>query len=169
MNRRSLIGGLSATTAGAFLFYVQSTDEQIITLEEDVQVLDERVSALETQVADKAEPPNRGPQKPGRGDSSSIDVVTVEGVGTTVSDKFTLKAGQYRVNATIPDPAADFVSLTLYVHDPTGSDELVFNEFAEHGEGPWEGSSIYSAAEDGEYFVSVENTTAAWTVVFEPF
>lgn len=175
MNRRGFLGGVSAAAAGAILFYVQPAEQQIATLEGDVEALDDRVSALETAVAEAdaaglAAPgadrvdgtEQEGALAPGNG-------ATVEGVGTTVSDRFTLGAGQYRVNTIVQDTGSGYASLILEVYDPSGNAELVFNEFGEHGGGPWEGSSIYQAPEDGEYFVAVQNTDATWSIEFEPF
>lgn len=170
MNRRGFVGGMSAAAASLLLYYVQPAEERIDTLEGEVQALDERVSALETQVADGGVPLStpEASRTTGQDKSSSADEITVEGVGTTVSDKFQLSKGQYRVNATLQG-LGDFASLTLYVHDPSRNEELVFNEFSEHAGGPWEGSAFYEAPEDGEYFVSVENTDAEWSIIFEPF
>lgn len=51
MNRRIFVSGLSATGFGGLLWANQTSSEQVAELEEDVQALDQRVAALETQVA----------------------------------------------------------------------------------------------------------------------
>jgi hypothetical protein len=168
MNRRGFLGGMSAAAAAAVLFYVQPTEDQIATLQKDVEDLDERVSALETQVA-LATPASTNSDDPSQAGAVSGDEPVVEGEGTTVSDKFALEAGQYRVHATVQDSGSGYASLILYIYDPDGNEENVFNEFGEHSGGPWEASSVYQAPGNGDYFVAVENTDAHWSIRFEAF
>lgn len=80
MNRRTFVSGVSATGVGAVLWAMQPTTEQLSELEQDVQELDQRVSALETQVAESADgapSPNAAEQVA----TTSAETVSVSGVG----------------------------------------------------------------------------------------
>ena len=164
MNRRNFIGGLSAFSAAALVFHVQTTDQQVAEIEMKVDSLDERVTTLETQVAELRAGSTPSP------DTVSIATVegqTVSGVGVSVSDKFPLQEGRYRVNATL-EPTSEFTGFSVLVHSPSGTSELLFNELID-GAGLWEGSAVYQATESGDYFAEVSNTDSPWTLVFEPF
>lgn len=164
MDRRGFIGGLTALTAGAFVFYVQPTEQQVTDLEKEVDALDGRLTALETRVAELG----TGSQPTPDADASAQgEGQTVSGLGTTVSDMFPLQQGRYRVNATL-ELTSSFSGLIAFIHGPSGASELLFNELIDNA-GPWQGSSLFQATETGEHFVSVENTTDSWTFVFEPF
>jgi hypothetical protein len=153
MNRRGFVSGVSAsvfTAAASYVAFIQPADEQLVELQVKVDDLDSRVDALEAQVEElgggepaDTEPDSEAPAPAGEA------------------------AGRYRVNATVA-PSSGFFAIILEVFDPNGNSELVFNEFGETS-AEWQGSSIYQAPSDGEYFLSVSNTTGAWTFEFEPF
>ena len=48
MKRRQFIEGISVLSAGSLLFFVQAGEERINDLESNVEILDQRVGALET-------------------------------------------------------------------------------------------------------------------------
>ncbi len=86
-------------------------------------------------------------------------------MGTTVSDKFQLKSGQYKVNATL-DVTTGVSGFIVMTYDPSGTENLTFNQLIQAA-GMWTGSAVFKAGQDGEYYVSVQNTTDAWTLEFE--
>jgi hypothetical protein len=148
---------------------------------------EDRVSALETQVADLTTSNGKhgrdinrlkdrvsalegGSQPSETGDSGSTDQpagdsATVSGFGVMVSDKFSLTQGRYKVTATVE--AAGFDGFIVHLYGPNGDEEYLFNELIENG-GPWTASTIVEVA-GGEYAVGVENTGSPWTLVFEKF
>ena len=95
--------------------------------------------------------------------------ITVSGVGTAVSEKFTLPEGRYRVSATLEVATQfGFDGLIIYFYDANGGESLLFNEIIQQN-GTWTGSTVLTNPESGEVFVSSENTESAWTLEFEPF
>jgi uncharacterized protein (DUF2141 family) len=165
MNRRVFLGAFSVVGAAGFVAYAQPTEEQINDLESQVDELDQRVSALETQVAEgdesDAESSDDGDDS---GSESSVDASSLEGAGNSVSDKFQLNAGNYRVQATV-DVDGDFDGFSVGVYDPSDNWDLLFNEIIESS-GTAEFEAVYEAPEDGQYYVEVSNTNSAWTLSF---
>jgi hypothetical protein len=169
MNRRSFFGGASALGVGAIVTYaLQPTQDDIDNLEATVEDLDSRVSALETQAAgepssakssDDADSSDDAPQSEG-------EWQTVEGVGQTVSEKFHLDSGTYRVHASAD--VASFDGFSVFIYPPAGGQDLLFNEII-GTPGEWAGETVYKAGESGEYYVEVSNTSSAWTLQFEPY
>lgn len=170
MNRRGFLGGVGVLGAGAVLSYaLQPTNDRISNLEDEVEDLDARVSALETQAAQgsSAQSGNADMKKTSDRSQGGGRAASVNGAGTMVSDKFALASGQYKVSATL-DVADDFSGFIVQVYGPDGGEETLFNELIQQS-GTWTGSMIYKATKDGDYYVSVSNTDAAWTLVFEPY
>lgn len=96
-------------------------------------------------------------------------LVTVSGFGTTVTDKFSLAAGRYRVTATVEIATAyGFDGFAVFFYPAKGTEELLFNELIDVP-GTWTGSAVLDNPRSGEVFVAAENTESAWTLVFEPF
>lgn len=164
MNRRSFISGAGVSLASVYVLLVQPATDENADLEAQVDDLDTRVTALETQVASLDGGTAGQDEAAEESATASGDSVSLSGNGTTVTDPFVLTAGRYRVNATVT-PSGGFFAIILEVYDPS---EYVLNEFGEVS-GEWSGSAVYEAPADGEYFLSVSNTTGAWTVTFEPF
>lgn len=168
MNRRRFLAGTSALTVASLGLYMQTSEDRISDLEANVQKLDGRVSVLETQIAniphDASLP---APESPTTEDEEAPAALTVEGVGTTVSDKFALEPERYRVDATITG-ISDFSGFIVYLLGPSGTEDLLFNEIIEGG-GTWEGSVTTTVVEGGQYFVEVSNTDAAWQLTFSQF
>ena len=92
--------------------------------------------------------------------------MTVEGSGQTVSEKFELAEGTYRVHATVE--VSGFDGFAAYIHEPGGGEDLLFNEIIESG-GTWEGAAVYEARRSGMYYVEATNTSSDWTMAFEPY
>ena len=148
---------------------------------------EDRVSALETQVADlDARVSNHGreiqrledkvatlevgsqPSEPADSESEQAPTgegATISGVGVMVSDKFSLAPGRYKVSATVE--VADFDGFIVRLIGNNGEEEFLFNELIETP-GTWTGSTTVEV-NGGEYAVQVENTSGAWTLVFEEF
>lgn len=168
MNRRRFLGGISALSVASLGLYFQTAEERINELETDVEELDNRVSALETQVADSSQgllPPASDSATSASGEAPGMTMV--EGAGTAVSEKFVLTPQRYRVDATITG-ITNATGFIVYLQGPSGSEDLLFNEFIQNA-GTWEGAVTVTVTEGGEYFVEVTNTTAAWRLEFSPF
>lgn len=103
-------------------------------------------------------------------DSATVEPawVTVEGVGLTATDKFSLDEGRYRLHATV-DAKAQVSGFIAHIYDPSGGDELIFNELIQDGPKEWVGEAIYTAPSTGDYFIEVSNTSESWSIAFEPF
>lgn len=161
MNRRVFLGGgLSAVSAAALGFYAQSIEDRVASLEGEVDRLGRRVDALESRTGG-SEPiaPIETPALAG--------VVTVEGVGTSLSEKFTLEPGRYRVDATV-QVSKDIEGFIAVLRGPSNAEDLLFNELIQTG-GPWTGSVTTEIGEAGEYFVEISNTTSPWSLTFALF
>ena len=167
MNRRVFVGAISAIGAAGFVAYAQPTEEQINDLEAEVAALDERVSALETQAASEGQNEDGASTDPEESDSGASESgLAFEGGGETVTDKFELAAGNYRVLAIV-DVAGDFDGFSVFVYDPSGNQDLLFNEIIESS-GVAEFEAVYEAPDDGDYYAEVGNTGSAWTLEFSP-
>jgi hypothetical protein len=165
MNRRVFLGAFSVVGAAGFVAYAQPTEEQISDLETQVDELDQRVSALETQVAEGGGSDGKLPDDSGdSGSNSSADASSLEGAGNSVTDKFQLNAGNYRVQATV-EVDGDFDGFSVGVYDPSDNWDLLFNELIDTS-GTAEFEAVYEAPDDGEYYVEVSNTNSAWTLSF---
>ena len=137
----------------------------------------ERVSILETQVADQAADISslrkrvRALEDAAKGttgeepDQPSGSAPTLSGTGETVSDKFTLQGGRYKVSATVD--VDDFDGFAVTVYGPgDGDQELLFNEIIDSS-GPWTGSAVFDSQGGGTFYVEVSNTSSPWTLTFE--
>ena len=156
-------------SAGSLLLFVQAGEERINDLENTVEVLDQRVDALETQIArlPGADEDLGASDRPSESPDASSAVAAATGTGTMVSEKFALEPGRYRVSATLEN-ITQFSGFIVYLHDPSGYKDNLFNESIETS-GTWEGSVVVAVSEDGEYFVDVSNTDESWTLEFEQF
>ncbi len=143
---------------------------------------EDRIAALETQVADHSREIKRLEDQVGalrRGapesedkptstaaDAPAGDTETVSGSGITVSEPFTLESGRYKVTATVEAPD-NITGFTCYLLGPKNFDELLFNQVIQQV-GTWTASTVVTIGEGGEFFLQVENTDASWQVQFAP-
>jgi hypothetical protein len=145
-----------------------------------------RLSAVETEVADKAtqvaglhkrvkrlEQVVLTPQATTNGGSAANsqprtngELPAISGTGTTVSEKFNLGAGRYKVTATLQ--VSDFSGFICELYGPGDFDENLFNELIDTP-GTWTGSTVVQIPASGEFFVQVSNTDASWQLTFEAF
>jgi hypothetical protein len=141
--------------------------------------IDERVSALETQVAlqageiadlqdqvdqlvaNQSNPSANAPS----GESGAVNATTFSGTGEMVSDKFVLSPGNHKVTASV-DIESGFDGFAVWVYID-GEKDLLFNETIDEN-GPWTGSAILDAGNGGEAYFEVENTDSAWSLIVEP-
>lgn len=91
---------------------------------------------------------------------------TVSGTGTTVSEKFNLAAGRYKVTVTLQ--VGDFSGFICHLYGPGNFDDYLFNELIDTP-GTWTGSPVVQIPTSGEFFVEVSNTDAAWQLTFTEF
>jgi hypothetical protein len=143
--------------------------------------IDERVSALETQVAQQAdeigdlqdrvevlEGDSKGSTSTGRDaqteKSGAGNSITISGNGDTVSDTFVLAPGNFKVSASV-DVKGDFDGFAVWIYID-GSKDLLFNELIDQN-GTWTGSAILDAGAGGEAYFAVENTDSTWTLTVE--
>ena len=142
---------------------------------------DERIAALETQVADHASRIDQledqmAALNPGGARAAATpeaEPVTVSGLDAMESDPFSLEAGRYRITATleVEGLTSGFI---LRLQGPDGFEELLFNEVigqAQLSGDPktWTGSATVLIEEEGEYILTVENASGPWEVLFESF
>jgi hypothetical protein len=140
---------------------IESYQTEVAELEGTVAARGQKINAQRTQIAELKNPAATArPEAP--------DVITVSGVGTTLSEGFDLEAGNYRVTAVVQSYGYSFFIMQMYgTSADLGFEGYVFNESAEEGGGAWEISTVFSAPRDDTYFAEVSNTDAAWTVTFE--
>ncbi len=167
MDRRLLIGtGIGALAGSPMLAAAQEaspeTEDRFAALEARIAELEDRVTALEGANESTVEG-----QEPADTESTNGGIVTVTGVGTSVSDPVQLTEGRYRLNAEVT-PSGQFAGFILYAYGPNGSEELLFNEFLEGG-GVHEMSTLFTVPETEDYIFAAENVDGSWTIVFEPF
>jgi hypothetical protein len=130
------------------------------TVEADAEV------AVDEPVVEEATPePAENTTRPRPVISESDGVTTITGTGQQVSDSLTLEPGRYRVGASIEPRASD--NFQVHLLGPGDFDELVFNETPGAGE-RWEGETVVSILEPGEYLFEVNATQDEWTIVIEP-
>lgn len=137
------------------------TDERLTALETQVADVTERVDWIEARVmvtyrdeAEADEPPASHP--------SSSGGVQWSGSGIAVSDAFRLSPGRYRASATVT--TIEFAGFACVLYGPDDYWELVFNEVID-GAGTWTGESVIEVDAAGEYYLEVSNTTADWSLV----
>jgi hypothetical protein len=152
-------------TGGVAAYLLQPTDERIDSLEATVANLDERVTALEEDSELVAATPDA---TAAAANVVGGDWLTVSGVGNTVTEKFNLEAGRYRVHAALNATGATGFITQFY--GPSGDKDLVFNALISDA-GEWTSEAIYEAQTPGAYFVEVSNVMGAvnWSLAFEPF
>ena len=138
-----------------------------------------RIDALETRIANQgaalieledrlenlegSAPKSSGQDGTNRTASESL---TIEGSGTTVTDKFTLSPGNYKVTAEL-DVTAGFSGFIMTIYGSDDQQETVLNELIQVN-GPWSIEAVFEAGAGGEFYVEVSNTDEDWTVTFEP-
>jgi hypothetical protein len=168
-----LIAMVAVQWSGPSVDAQDTTEDRVSALETQVADLDNRVSNHGKEIErleDKVATLEAGsqPSEPGDSDSPSEpagDGATVSGVGVMVSDKFSLAPGRYKVSATLEVASFDGFIVTLI--GDNGDEEFLFNEKIDTP-GTWTGSTTVEVR-GGEYAVQVENTGSPWTLVFEPF
>jgi hypothetical protein len=133
------------------------TDERIAALETQVADLEARVAALE-----KSGAPVSATEADSQGATSGA--VTVNGVGSTISEDFHLDAGRYEVTLTLDSGCC----ISMFLYGQNGSDDLLFNEIFDFDVGGGTVTNIYQIPTTGAYFLDAQNTDGAWTVTFSP-
>lgn len=137
---------------------LNALETKVATQAGDISSLKKRVKALEqaksgsSNASDAVAP------------SAAGNPVTLNGTGPTVTDKFSLKSGRYKITVTVD--VANFDGFSLYIYPPSGSKDLVLNELIDHA-GLWKGSAVFEASSDGDYYAETQNTSSAWTVMIE--
>jgi hypothetical protein len=97
---------------------------------------------------------------------TSATLPTISGARATVSEKFNLETGRYKVTATLQ--IGDFSGFICQLYGPGIFDDYLFNELIDTP-GTWTGSTVIQIPVSGEFFVQVPNTDAAWQLTFEEF
>lgn len=169
LSRRSFLGGAGALGLGAAVTYaLQPTQAEIDDLAATVEDLDSRVSVLETQAASEpaaGDAANADTSGSNSAASGSGDWLTVEGVGQTVSEKFELAEGTYRVHASVQSGGTDAFSVQIY--SESGDHDYLFIELIQQA-GEWTGSIIYQAMTSDHYYLEV-GSSSPWSLQFESY
>jgi hypothetical protein len=168
-----LIAMVAVQWTGPSVDAQDTTGDRVSALETQVADLDTRVSNHGREIErieDRVATLEAGSQPAETGESGSAnepagDSATVSGVGVMVSDKFSLAPGRYKVSAALE--VSGFDGFIVHLVGENGDEEYLFNEIIETP-GTWTGSTTVEVR-GGEYAIQVENTSSPWTLVFEPF
>ena len=169
----ALLGGASAqgnasaspeATIAAYQTQVAELNGKVDTQATSIAKRDTKIDTQRTQIAGyKATVATLETQVPPTAPAGT----PLTGIGTTVSDKFTLQAGRYKVTATIEVAQVDGFILVLYGPNPSDRGTHVLNEITDQP-GTWTISAIFTAPQSGAYFAEVSNVRDSWTVTFTP-
>lgn len=175
--RRILILGLVVALAGltAFTAFGDSAPAQ--------SNLEDRVAALETEVAEQGEDivdlrqrvrdlegivnaeETADAGSEGKDGSAGIEI---SGNGETVSDPIHLDAGSYRVTANVDAQSVfggDGFAVVAYADGEYL--DLIFNELIDEN-GPWSGSQVLQVPSSADVYFEVTNTSSDWTLTISP-
>lgn len=142
------------------------TEDRIAALETQVADHSREIERLEDQVGDLRRGDKRDPTATAEAAKPEGETATVSGAGVMVSDAFSLAPGRYRVTATV-EATGDLTGFACYLLGPGNLEDLLFNELIQQP-GTWTGSTVVTLDAGGEFFLQVENTDVAWQVQFEP-
>ena len=135
--------------------------------EERFAALEERVTAIESRLDEligQETPPSDAAVEI-QSESGSGEAIRFTGTGTTLTDVVAMKAGLYRVQATV---TVDNGFGDIFGVEVAGSndyqDSLFYEIFEDNGE--HEISTSWTAKRDGEYAFQID-CTSDWELIFE--